>query len=65
MYTEKPDKDDDVMTVKDFVESWQYGYLSSDDGYANAMKDGLIDESRDVYPSTIPADATHVVWYNK
>ena len=67
-YTEKLPDYGDLMTVKDFLEACDCGGFIDYDGTGHPVKDGMM--SRDVVkPSTrkkdIPADATHVMWFNR
>jgi hypothetical protein len=57
----------DVMTVEDFKEACESGGFIDYDGFGNPAKDGKASEQR-IFPSQrglIPADATHIVWYNR
>lgn len=63
-----PDNEDDVYTVAEFREHAEDHSFMDSDGFGHPVKDGKADEDIDVYPSRIseiPADATHVVWFNK
>lgn len=63
-----PDEDDCVMTVAEFKTGCDTGYFTDDDGHGYPVKDGKADEDHRISPSLchqIPADATHVVWYNR
>ena len=56
------------MTVKDFLEACECGGFIDYDGIGHPVKDGKM--AKDVVkPSTrkkdIPADATHVMWFNR
>lgn len=66
---EYPEYDDDVMTVEDFIQCVRDGLFNDDDGSGCPMKDGKYDRHIIVLPSnyriSIPADATHIVWFNK
>jgi hypothetical protein len=67
-YNIKPYEDDDVMTIEEFIDCCQTGDFIDYDGYCCPVKDGLIDETREFYPSerkSLPKDATHIVWYNR
>lgn len=57
------DADDDVMTVKDWLNAVDDGCFSNNDGCGYWVKDGLA--CGDEVFSSAPLDATHVVWYNK
>jgi hypothetical protein len=58
----------DLLTVQEFKDNCERGYLIDYDG-VGAISDGVsIDNFSRVYPSTrdsIPVDATHIVWFNK
>jgi hypothetical protein len=62
----------DLMTVADYLESVKSGCLMDCDGFGFAVKDGM-ERVGDYFskmvqpskPSSIPADATHIAWYNK
>lgn len=63
-----PDDEEDVYTVKEFLECCACGAFIDYDGWGNPVKDGLRDLSIEVRPSKlhlIPEDATHIVWYNR
>lgn len=63
-----PEGDDDVYTVDEFREFVSTGAFIDYDGYGHPVKDGKCDPKIDIRPSRvsdIPADATHVVWYNR
>jgi hypothetical protein len=68
-YTEKPEPRDHILTVEEFENDCAKTYLMDDDGHGHPMKDGLIDPDIVIAPSarnsTIPKDATHIVWYNR
>lgn len=58
----------DLMTVKDFKEACDAGGFIDYDGSGHPVKDGKMMRSFDVKPSQrdkIPADATHVMWFNR
>ena len=67
----------DVMTVAEFLEDVENGNLIDYDGHGYPMRDGKIAHGRNtgfdyefvVRPSKgkdgIPADATHIVWFNR
>ena len=57
------DKEDDVMTVEDWLNAVKDGCFHNEDGCGYWVKDGLGCDD-EVFNST-PLDATHVVWYNK
>lgn len=63
-----PCDEDDVYTVKEFIEACDGGSFIDDDGYGHPVKDSMEDISVVIYPSElllIPKDATHIVWYNR
>lgn len=69
-YDDLPDEfDDDIMTVEKFLNACDYDFFIDYDGYGHPMKDGKINRKLNIYPSnartTIPKDATHIVWYNR
>jgi hypothetical protein len=58
----------DLMTVEEFENSVELGFLIDYDGYGYAVKDNLVDNSADIYPSEaelIPKWVTHIIWFNK
>jgi hypothetical protein len=61
-YGNSPEGEDDVYTVKEFLAHCDNGSFIDYDGY-------VYDETIYVEPSnaltTIPKDATHIVWYNR
>lgn len=64
-----PSDEDDVYTVEEFLEKVRTRSFVDYDGWGHPVRDKLADPKIYVYPSTardtIPADATHIVWYNK
>lgn len=67
-YSDDLDKNGDVMTVEDFRESVRDGMFIDYDGFGHPVRDGKMDGSFMVRPSSvvsIPADATHIIWYNR
>jgi hypothetical protein len=63
-----PPGEDDVYTVDEFRQNVRVGAFIDYDGFGHPVRDGLCDPSVTVKPSRldeIPADATHVVWYNR
>jgi hypothetical protein len=67
-YTEQLTLGDDVYTVADFRERVRDHLFIDYDGFGHPVKDGKCDPRIDVIPSRvedIPADATHIVWYNR
>jgi len=69
MYGNGPEDEDDVYTVKEFLEHCECDSFIDYDGFGYPVKDNLADESILIKPSTasatIPKDATHIVWYNR
>ena len=58
----------DLMTVKDFLECCEQTLFTDYDGSGHPVKDGKMMREFNVYPSKrkdIPADATHIMWFNK
>jgi hypothetical protein len=69
-YVDPIDEDDHVMTVEEFKEDCASGGFIDYDGFGYPAKDGKTASGGEhrVYPSErgkIPADATHIVWYNR
>lgn len=69
-YTKTPGEIDDcVLTLLEFEEDCKFGLFIDYDGFGHPMKDGFIDQKIWVRPSdrstSIPEDATHIVWYNR
>lgn len=67
-YIEDPPDYGDLMTVNDFLEACDVGAFVDYDGSGYPVKDGKMARNIRVVPSnrsSIPADATHVVWFNK
>lgn len=64
-----PDHEDDVYTIEEFREYCESGGFVDYDGYGHPVKDEMCDPDIFVSPSSyakdIPADATHIVWYNR
>lgn len=63
-----PDDEDDVYTVEEFKNFVKAGAFIDYDGYGYPVKDSKADPSIAILPSRlsdIPADATHVVWFNR
>lgn len=64
-----PDDEDDVYTVEEFLQHVESGSFIDYDGFGEPVKDGLSDPSIVICPSqakhAIPADATHIVWFNR
>jgi len=66
-YNRKISKKDHVMTVKYWVEAVIDGFFIDYDGFGVLAKDGMM-SNIEIYPSqfeSIPAEVTHIVWYNK
>lgn len=61
--------DDDVYTIKEFLEHVESNSFIDYDGWGYPVKNKLADESIPIIPSRanqdIPKDATHIVWYNR
>lgn len=63
-----PEGEDDVYTIDEFKEMCELGAFIDYDGFGNPVKDRLADVEIWIKPSQlnkIPADATHIVWYNR
>lgn len=63
-----PGGEDDVYTVAEFRERCSRGWFVDSDGYGYPVKRSLADDRIGIKPSnlsTIPDDATHVVWFNR
>lgn len=64
-----PDDEDDVYTVEEFLSHCRNYSFIDYDGYGSPVKDGMADHSIIIKPSRakekIPADATHIVWFNR
>lgn len=63
-----PENEDDVYTVEEFGACVKSGAFIDYDGFGYPVRNSLADTSIIVKPSKIkqiPADATHVVWYNR
>lgn len=60
---------DDVYTVAEFLDCVKNKLFIDYDGHGNPVKDNLANTSIVIKPSTahltIPADATHIIWYNR
>lgn len=62
-----PDDEDDVYTVQEFVACCNAHAFVDYDGYGYPVRDSKAARGLIVKPSRlnqIPADATHIVWYN-
>lgn len=67
-YNQKAPSYAEIMTVEDFKESCQSGFFSDYDGSGYPVRNGYENRKIQIYPSNrhdIPADATHISWYNK
>ena len=63
-----PEDEDDVYTVKEFLELCRNGALIAYDGHGYPVKNMMADPTLRIKPSgvqRIPNDATHIVWYNR
>lgn len=63
-----PEGENDVYTVSEFKKHCENGSFIDYDGFGHPVKDGKSDSSIWVKPSRvneIPADATHIVWFNR
>jgi hypothetical protein len=64
-----PKGEDDVYTIEEFLELVECGAFIDYDGFGHPVRDSLSDEDIWVKPSTvktsIPEDATHIVWFNR
>jgi len=67
-YSEEVSEDDCLLTIEEFLNDVKAGGLIDYDGYGNPVKNGKINPSIKIYPSSvdsIPKDATHICWYNR
>ncbi len=68
-YGSNPPGEDDVYTVAEFLAKCDGRAFIDYDGFGYPVKDGKADKSVTVRPSdartSIPSDATHVVWFNR
>lgn len=66
-YTEKLPDYGDLFTVEEWKGALQAGSYISDDGSGYWVKNGMMcrDWVEEVFASTRPLDATHVMWFNK
>jgi hypothetical protein len=63
-----PNDEDDVYTVAEFRQFCKQGHFIDYDGFGHPVRERKANPSVTVKPSRIdeiPADATHVVWYNR
>jgi len=63
-----PEGEDDVYTVEEFTQHVKDHSFIDYDGFGYPVKDGKADPSIYIKPSRlheIPADATHIVWFNR
>lgn len=63
-YNEKLVSKKHMMTVDTFLQLIEDGTIMDDDGFGYWVKDGSVNKECGVF-SSLPLDATHVVWYNK
>jgi len=58
-----------LYQLDEWLRDVKAGYLIDEDGYGSPVRDGLIDDSLNVFPSggilTVPMDCTHILWYNR
>ena len=57
-----------LIPIDRFKQSCARGGFIDYDGEGYAAKGDLIDDTNDIFPSTlstIPADATHILWFNR
>ncbi len=67
-YGSGPADEDDVYTVEEFKSHCEHDSFTDYDGFGHPVKESMADESIFIKPSRmneIPADATHIVWFNK
>jgi hypothetical protein len=67
-YGNHPSGESDVYTVEGFKSLCERHLFIDYDGFGYPVKDRLADKSITIYPSRceeIPADATHIVWFNR
>lgn len=63
-----PKDEDDVYTVDEFRDLCKRHMFIDYDGFGHPVRDRMADPEKIVKPSLlglIPADATHIVWYNR
>lgn len=64
-----PEDEDDVYTIKEFLDLVKCGGFVDYDGYGHPVKNKLADRTIMIQPSNVkkklPADATHIIWYNR
>lgn len=68
IYTRPVEDDEDVMTVESFRATVAAGGFIDYDGFGYPVRGGLAASTVVVLPSRvdeIPADATHIVWFNR
>ena len=68
-FTRDCEKDDDVMSLKDFIEAVKDGCFIDYDGFGHYVRDGKM-SNIDIYPSDIQYDSIRddfdtIVWFNK
>jgi hypothetical protein len=67
-YSRPVTRGDDVMSLEEFKEAVKSGCLKDYDGFGYPVKDGRYDSTIAILPSLmerIPADATHILWFNR
>ena len=67
-YNKKLVDNDTVYTAGAFVDMVIEGYFVDYDGFGYPVKDGFVNAKIVIRPSRlerIPADATHIVWFNR
>ena len=67
-YYRQIESDDHEMTIGRFNENCENGSFIDYDGYGYPAKFGKMNPKIKIYPSRrleIPADATHIVWFNR
>ena len=63
-----PDDEDDVYTIKEFIENCESGGFIDYDGFGYPVKDSKACTQIIIKPSRvaeIPEDATHIIWFNR
>ena len=68
VYDEEPPDYGDVIPVAKFISACKNGMFIDYDGNGEPMKDGKVDSHITIWPSTvgeIPADCTHILWFNR
>lgn len=57
----------ELMTVEEFIQSCESGVFNDYDGFGNPVKAGFVADLP-IYAldrDHIPADATHILWFNR